>query len=353
MTISSPWRDRRSRGRGFAFWMLVFVAAGCGAMVKTSPAGTGGSGGGARAAGGSGAGGGGGSGGITGVAGAPAGIGGGTGTGGTRGATGGGAGGSPGVDAGRSDAVRTGDAGIGPGTPSLCPGSPFAVCQDFEATAVGATPGGNWAVPTTNYGIGTVVVAGDDSARGSHSLKVTIPTGTTSVERYLQLRNLGPLANAHYGRIFLKIQAPTTTLFVHWDLILGAGTFNGAAHRVRWGNTGTGVGTAAANWAWLYNVEQGDFGTENPRQLHPAVNQWLCIEWMWDGVNQQARFYSQGTEYQTLHIDTTLPGQTRSPEIPIFTSLNFGLAKYQTTDAALTFWIDEIAVDVNRIGCGN
>ena len=312
---------------------LVLAMGGCGATVITTGAG----GRGAGVGGGSGAGGT-----VRGSGGAPEGIGG-----------GGGGGGSLGVDAGRPDAATTGDAGLGPGTPSLCPGSPFAVCQDFEATAIGATPGGNWAVPTTNYGTGTVVVAGDDSARGSHSLKVTIPTGTTSVERYLQLRNLGPLGDAHYGRIFLKIQAPTTTLFVHWDLILGAGMFNGAAHRVRWGNTGTGVGTAGANWAWLYNVEQGDFGTENPRQLHPSVNQWLCIEWMWDGVNQQARFYAQGTEYQTLHIDTTLPGQTRSPEIPIFTSLNFGLAKYQTTDAALIFWIDEIAIDANRIGCGS
>ena len=291
---------------------------------------------------------------VDGTGGAEAGIGS---SGGTSGQSGrGGAGGrSPDIDAGRPDGFPQADAGVGPGTPSLCPGSPFAVCQDFEATAVGATPGGSWALATTNYGTGTVLVASDDSARGTHSLKVSIPIiqgANVSTEHYLQLRNLGPLANAHYGRIFVKYQAPTTTPFIHWDLILGAGTFNGTAHRVRWGITGTGAGIANGNWAWLYNVEQGDFGIGDSR-LHPPPNQWICIEWMWDGVNQQARFYQQGTESQTLHISGTLAGQNRSPEIPIFTSLNFGLAKYQPNDAPLTFWGDEIAVDVNRIGCGN
>ena len=336
-------------------WLVagaVVVAVACSGSVNTSGGGSGGAPalGGSSGTGGTGGMAGGTGGAARGTGGAAGGTGGaGAGAGGAIAGTGGRAG-SSGADAGPADA--TGDDGVGLGTPSRCPGSSFAVCQDFESTAVGAAPGGNWAVPTTNYGTGTVAVASDDAARGSHSLKVTIPTSSTSAERYIQLRNLGPLANAHYGRIFLKIMAPTTTLFVHWDLILGAGTFNGAAHRVRWGNTGTGVGNASANWAWLYNVEQGDFGTENPRTLHPATNQWLCIEWMWDGVNQQARFYSQGTEYQTLHIDTTLPGQNRSPEIPIFSSLSFGLAKYQNTDAPLVFWIDEIAVDTSRIGCG-
>jgi hypothetical protein len=278
--------------------------------------------------------------------GAPAGSGG-------SGSGGAGAGGATGrSDAGAVDATSAGDAGVGPGTPSLCAGSPFAVCQDFEATAVGATPAGNWGVPTTNYGSGaSLAVAADDSARGSHSLKVTIPASGNSFEQYLQLKNLGALSSGHYGRIFVKIGSPTTSLFVHWDLILGAGQYSGSAVRVRWGNTGTGVGATNSNWSWIYNVEQGDFGTE-ARTTHPVLGQWMCVEWQWDGTNQQARFYFQGTEVQALHIDTTLPGGTQSPELPIFTSLSFGLAKYQNTDNPLVFWIDEIALDTQRIGCG-
>ena len=40
-------------------------------------------------------------------------------------------------------------------------------------------------------------------------------------------------------------------------------------------------------------------------------------------------------------------------QVPTFTSLSFGLAKYQNTDADLVFWIDEIALDLQRIGCSN
>jgi hypothetical protein len=286
-----------------------------------------------------------------------AGAGGGPGSGGTAGAGTGGAagsgtGGGGAVDAGPGDAARTADGGVGQGTPSLCAGSTFAVCQDFESTQPNATPGGSWSVPTTNYGVGTLTVAADDAARGNHSLKVSIPAGGSSAEHYLQLGNLGTLASSHYGRVFVKIASPTTTQFVHWDLILGAGTYSGSARRIRWGNTGTGLGNTDSNWAWIYNVEQGDFGTE-ARQSHPVLASWMCIEWYWDGTAQQARFYFQGAEVQPLHIDTTLPGGSRSPEIPTFSSLSFGVAKYQSTDAPLTFWIDEIALDKQRIGCGN
>ena len=33
--------------------------------------------------------------------------------------------------------------------------------------------------------------------------------------------------------------------------------------------------------------------------------------------------------------------------------MSFGLAKYQNTTADLVFWIDEIALDTQRIGCAN
>jgi hypothetical protein len=225
------------------------------------------------------------------------------------------------------------------------------VCEDFESTATGATPAGDWNLPTTNYGTGTVAVASDFAARGSHALKITIPAGGSSAERYLQRKNVAALANGHFGRIFFRIQGPTTTPFVHWDLILGAGTYMGGSRRIRWGVTGTGVGTTNNNWAWIYNIEQGDTGVE-ARTVHPVVNSWMCVEWQWDAANQKIRFYFGDVEAQSLHVDTTLPNGT-ALQVPTFSSLSFGLAKYQSTDADLVFWIDEIALDTQRIGCSN
>ena len=294
----------------------------------------------------------GGSGGTIATGGAAGGATGGNGAGGRAGA--GGAAGTPGSGGSAGAAAAGGSyggaGGWSLGAASRCAGSPYAVCQDFESTAEGAIPGGDWSLPGTNYGVGTVVVASDYAARGSHSLKVTIPTGSSSAEHYLQLKNLGPLANGHFGRIFFRVHSPTTTPFVHWDLILGAGPYLGQNRRIRWGVTGSGIGTGNGNWSWIYNIEQGDTGTGS--SVHPVANSWMCVEWQWDPANQQVRFYFDDAEVQAFHLDTKLPNGT-ALQVPTFSTLSFGLAKYQSTNADLVFWIDEIALDTRRIGCAN
>jgi hypothetical protein len=226
------------------------------------------------------------------------------------------------------------------------------VCEDFEATAVGGTPTG-WTIPSSNYGTATLGVASDFAARGTHSWKVSVNT-KASTEKYLQRGNLGALANSHYGRLFFRIQSPTDTMFIHWDLILGAGQVpGGGTTRIRWGSTGSNGGLPNSGWHWIYNIEQGDRGIEDNGPGHPAigVDQWMCVEWLWDGTNQAADFYFNGVERPALKISKTL--SNGAVDIPIFTSLNFGIAEYQgTNNTPLVFWIDEIALDTARIGCG-
>lgn len=352
--------------------LLVGLAAGC--NQEKSATGSGGSGGGTTgggtesgaagvgvtAGGGSGAagassatgGGSGGSGGTIATGGVAGSATGGIGGGGRSGSSGAAGAAGPGGGAGGSAAggANGGAGGWSLGAASRCTGSPYAVCQDFESTAEGATPGGDWSLPGTNYGVGTVAVASDYAARGNHSLKITIPTGGSSSERYLQLKNLGPLANGHFGRIFFRVQSPTTTPFVHWDLILGAGPYMGQNRRIRWGATGSGIGTGNGNWMWIYNIEQGDTGTGS--SVHPVANTWMCVEWQWDAANQEIRFYFDDAEVQAFHLDTKLPNGT-ALQVPTFSTLSFGLAKYQATNADLVFWIDEIALDTQRIGCAN
>jgi hypothetical protein len=268
--------------------------------------------------------------------------------------------GSGGTDASADASVPEGDAATalltdgGLGGPSLCAAHAYAVCEDFEGTAVGATPTG-WTVPTSNYGTATLGVASDFAARGAHSWKVSVDS-TASTEKYLQRGNLGALANAHYGRLFFRVQSPTVTTFIHWDLVLGAGQLmnGGGARRIRWGSTGSNGGLPSSGWHWIYNIEQGDTGVEDSQAGHPVpgVDAWMCVEWLWDGTNQAADFYFQGVERPALHIGKTLPNGKTS-DIPIFTSLNFGIAEYQgTNNTPLVFWIDEIALDTQRIGCG-
>jgi hypothetical protein len=210
-----------------------------------------------------------------------------------------------------------GDGGIG--GPSLCSAHTYAVCEDFESTAIGGTPAG-WTIPTSNYGTATAGVANDFAARGSNSWKVTV-NAAGSTEHYLQRGNLGALANAHYGRIFLRIQGPTVTTFIHWDVILGAGNLmnGGAARRIRWGNTGSNGGLTNSGWHWIYNIEQGDRGTEDNGAGHPVpgVDEWMCVEWMWDRDPAVGRFLvsKRRATGAPLHDDAPRRRHARHPGV--------------------------------------
>src|SRR5450432_1150939 len=111
---------------------------------------------------------------------------GGSGTGGSAagGAAGGGTGGATGGIGGASAGTSGGSAGAGarpapsadPTTfglngPSKCAAGNFAICEDFEATAVGAMPTG-W----TKEGTWATVVSTGDKARGNQSLQISVGT---------------------------------------------------------------------------------------------------------------------------------------------------------------------------------
>lgn len=238
------------------------------------------------------------------------------------------------------------------GGSSLCDASKYAICESFEGGAVGSAAPSGWTAAASNYGPGTLGIAEDQAARGKHSFKIALPNGAGSTEKFLQHGSLGALANAHYGRVFYRIQSPTTTAFVHWDLVVGAGSFNGSNRRVRWGVTGTGVGTSSSNWSWIYNIEQGDKGDED-RTAHPQLAQWQCLEWRWaGGATQEMRFYLDGKESTRFQVNGTLKTGA-SPELPVFSSLNFGISSFHALNMPLVIWIDEIAIDPARIGCSN
>ena len=242
------------------------VQTGTGGSTPSGGSGTGGAAGdpgGSTASGGGpptsgGGGGGGGYGATTGAAGSQTPGTGGSGAGGSRGGGGAGAGGAS------SDPATFGLSG-----PSKCAGSPFAICEDFEATAAGALPAG-W----TKEGTWAIAVSATDKARGSHSLQIQV--GVANNQRAFinkTAAQLGPLATKHFGRIFFKLQMPPTK-FVHWDFFHGSGPLGGVSNDVRWGFTGTGTFT------YLYNVQHtpgGELGNNAPDKL--VIDTWTCVEW--------------------------------------------------------------------------
>jgi hypothetical protein len=243
------------------------------------------------------------------------------------------------IDAGSSEpaSARTAESSAGLVT----------VREGFEETALEATPDG-WSV--TGYGDRRLAVTSAVAARGAQSLRIDVASGQGAVVAMLTRGSSGELALSHHGRIFVRIEGPGASQFVHFDVFEGTGAWNGRNNSVRWASTGTGAGSEPRNWSWIYNVQpsaDGEFGTEGDRSAHPRVDEWMCLEWAFDARTQEARFWLDGLDIDYLQLLESAGART---EIPEFRTLSVGFQKFQPSDGFVV-WIDEVAFDVERIGC--
>jgi len=308
-------------------------APGTGGRAAAGSGGAPGAGG--RGSGGAGAGtGGSGAGGRTGGAG-------GSGAGG-RGSGGGGAG------AGTGGGAPGGAAGIG--GPSLCTAGRYLLCEGFEGAAVGNTPPAGWTRS------GAASVADDQAARGAHALKVA---AATSGARRFVYGNAEAFGAAHWGRIFYKLQLPVPTPFVHSTLVAFQGDGpNVGASEFRVVDTVKMEGTNATH-QFLWNVQPNggsEYAKGSDYNWRFDAN-WHCAEWHVDGNTQSYQFFIDGTEVTQIRIMNGAgnygSGNNRTDLPLVFTELRVGWNNYQAADPGFVAWIDEIAVDTNRVGCGN
>ena len=106
---------------------------------------------------------------------------------------------------------------------------------------------------------------------------------------------------------------------------------------------------------WLYNVQPSgaEFGKGSPYNWK-YDGMWHCAEWHIDNPTQSFHFYLDGVEVTQIAI-TNGAGNYNGSEIPpSFSEIRAGLYNYQKACSPyLTVWIDEIALDTNRVGCAN
>jgi hypothetical protein len=288
-------------------------------------------------------------GGAAGQGGAATGGAGGTGNGGTSGAAGagiggGGASGSAGVGDAAADSrdagtTVTGDGGVGGS--SLCAMGRYLICENFESTAEGDVPAG-----FTKHGNASVTAG--QAARGIHSLKMS---AAASGERriYTDAQKLG---SGHWGRIFYRVELPVPTVFVHSTLVAlyGMGPVHGD-EEVRVVDT---VKDATGKHQFLYNVQPSgaEFAKGSPYNWTFDGN-WHCAEWHIDAPTQHYSFYYDGAEVTSITIDNGA-GNYDGSDIPsVFTDLRIGWNNYQSAPPGFVAYIDEVALDVNRISCSN
>jgi hypothetical protein len=232
--------------------------------------------------------------------------------------------------------------GIG-GPPRPCR---WKFCESFEETTAGTAP--NPAVWTRNAD--DVVVANRRAARGSQALHVgPLKGGSHYINESKSFEATGP---TFYGRMFLWIESfpvespqPPTTVY-HWDFFEATGQPDGGGFAVRLG----GHNRASGELFLRLNIEPHSALPETglfDKHFPLKTKRWYCIEWFLDGPKSEARFWYDGMERTDLHWQKTQPTYV----FPAFRSMKFGWYEHQGSRTPYEAYIDEIALDTERIGC--
>jgi hypothetical protein len=110
---------------------------------------------------------------------------------------------------------------------------------------------------------------------------------------------------------------------------------------------------------FLFNVQiTGDreFGKGSPYNWSFDGN-WHCVEWFVDGANQGYQFYYEGAEVTQIRIQNgagNYGSGSNETHLPMmFNDFRVGWTTYQTAPPGFTAWVDEVAIDSQRIGCAN
>jgi hypothetical protein len=234
---------------------------------------------------------------------------------------------------------------------SRCGGAGFLVCEDFES---GQLDDQLWQTSGTAPKIDAV-----HAARGSKALHLM--TTATGQSRISTGKPFAGGNNRYWGRLFVWFsELPKSPQWAHWSIV-GAnptssspvageirvgGQFDGTINRF-------GVGTdggATGDWTYL---------DQDPKNaVAPVPEQgWACVEWLHDGSADETRFFWDGVEHPSLHTTRDVHGGSKNTpyDLPQFGSVWVGFWNYDQKQPVdpdhFDVWIDEVALDTDRIGC--
>jgi hypothetical protein len=148
------------------------------------------------------------------------------------------------------------------------------------------------------------------------------------------------------------VQLPTPEAFVHSTIVTfyGDGPDIGNAEfrvvdTVKDAKTG---GFAGGKHQFLYNVQPdgAEFGAGSDYD-YTFDGVWHCAEWHVDAGAQAVEVFFDGTKVQ-LNPGNGYPGA----KLPMsFTEVRLGWNNYQSAPPGFTAWVDDFAVDDQRVGC--
>jgi hypothetical protein len=234
---------------------------------------------------------------------------------------------------------------------SRCAEANVLLCEDFE-DGIGSA----WTITGT-----TPVVDGGQYARGAKALHIM---QTSNGASYIKEKVTFPVAtNSYYGRAFFYfVRLPTTAdmPYAHWTIVASTGTTpaNTQAEtrlsaQLQSGQNLFGVGTDDSSTGGT-----GDWTNKDADDGPMAVplGSWVCLEWWHSGATNETKFWWDATEHPSMATTETVHGGNQVNWIlPQYASVWLGWQEYQVPTAmpppTFDLWVDEIAIDSERIGC--
>jgi hypothetical protein len=206
-----------------------------------------------------------------------------------------------------------------------CASSGALLCEDFEGSSVGAA----WTVDTS---AATASIASDRAARGIHSLH--IHAGPAGSRAFISTRQIFPPSDDIFGRAFYYMVEPLEMAHATFFDVSAPSPYN----------------------TWRYGANQGHlfvnyYGSSPELGTQSATAQptyrWVCFEWEFKASNHELHFWMDEHEITDIAITQDLGYVAAS-----WTDLQVGWEHYETDSVTgFDLWVDEVAVDRQRIGC--
>ena len=225
-------------------------------------------------------------------------------------------------------------------------GSDAIVCEDFEQYPAASAPAGGW-TPALR-GEGKIVVDTTRAFSGKQSLHVT---GKMARDHANISRPIQTTSPAAYVRFMYYGTSYPASSGVHTRLAR-IGTSEAAS-----GDPYTSYSLASYNGTAIEKVNSiylRDTGTklDDPKLL----NRWACLEFAIDmsgGAGKvKVQIWVDGRELQLSGAGSSSHGMTSPSWDPIsFEVFMLGLDGYQDDPQLADFWIDDLSVTPQRVGC--
>jgi hypothetical protein len=311
--------------------------------------------------------------GATGRAGSPGASGG---AGGTGGAGASGAAGAPTAPAGDAGADAGADVPLAPAPSPDASGDAAATALDAMSTGTGCDGPGTlcwgfeegripegWTAYRNEF-TGTLLVDNTRPHRGMYALHAKDFQGGTEADqggpkktlRFNLPANFGPVL---WGRAFIYTTParPMSHAGFFNARYPRPGSTNTAFEALDWYEAATYMGTYMSIW---HPPEPPGYPEDVQVTTTPIVlDDWACLEWEFDGANGDApeaaepRMWLDGVElaWPDTFIYPDGSARPKHEKATNFTVLEAGIYLYQGLTTVTNWWIDDLAVGSERIGC--